>query len=218
MQLPVLSFAVLSSFFNRLLASRHQPLVALTKAQVRHQTHFCTCSIGTSWLLSGSSLKDKIPSLPSTINRISKNNILFSAMSPTEGASKEPPKAGVATPEELQKFVEEAGDRLVVVDVRNPDAVVEPGDQKSLQVGPLPNRDDNVRPKAIHVVWDRVAESMVVPPALLEDKDTPIITHCGGGGRGQMAKEYLEKEYRFTNVINGGGPKETACWNVYGEK
>jgi rhodanese-related sulfurtransferase len=47
------------------------------------------------------------------------------------------------------------------------------------------------------------------------DKDTPIITHCGGGGRGQKAKEYLEAN-GFTNVLNGGGPKETDCWNEFG--
>lgn len=32
-------------------------------------------------------------------------------------------KAGVASPEELKEFVQKAGEKLVVVDVRNPDAV-----------------------------------------------------------------------------------------------
>jgi len=31
------------------------------------------------------------------------------------------------------------------------------------------------------------------------------------GGRGQLAKEFLECN-GFTNVLNGGGPKETDCW------
>jgi hypothetical protein len=48
-------------------------------------------------------------------------------------------KAGVSSPEELKAFIAEAGNRLIVVDVRNPDASVEPGDQKSLQVAALPS-------------------------------------------------------------------------------
>lgn len=48
-------------------------------------------------------------------------------------------------------------------------------------------------------------------------KDTPIITHCGGGGRGQLAKEFLE-QHGFQNVLNGGGPKETDCWAEFGHK
>ena len=151
--------------------------------------------------------------------RIRFENGQFCSMSSTEDSSqKEAPKVGVASPDKVQKFVDEAGDRLVVIDVRNPNAEVEPGDQKSLQVGPLPDKDANVRPKAIHIVWDRAAASMAVPPSLLEDKTIPIITHCGGGGRGQLAKEYLEQQYGFTNVLNGGGPKETENWKVFGEK
>ena len=48
-------------------------------------------------------------------------------------------------------------------------------------------------------------------------KDTPIITYCGGGGRGQKANDYLESK-GYTNVLNGGGPKETDCWAEYGDK
>lgn len=44
-------------------------------------------------------------------------------------------KAGVATPEELRAFVQQAGDTLRVIDVRNPDATVEPGDQKFRRSG-----------------------------------------------------------------------------------
>ncbi len=121
-------------------------------------------------------------------------------------------KAGVSSPEELKQFVEEAGERLLVVDVRNPDATVEPGDQKSLAVAALPS--DTNRPQAVSLIYDRESKSMPLPDT---DKDTPIITHCGGGGRGQLAKDFL-MENGFTNVLNGGGPKETDCWNEFGDK
>lgn len=121
-------------------------------------------------------------------------------------------KPGVAEPDELKAFVEAAGDKLIVADVRNPDADVEPGDQKSLAVAPVPSED--VRPLGQHLIWDRNTKSMPLPDA---PKDTPIITHCGGGGRGQKAKDFLEAN-GFTNVLNGGGPKETDCWAEFGEK
>lgn len=65
---------------------------------------------------------------------------------------------------------------LCEVDVRNPDASKEPGDQKSLAVAGLPS--DNFRPQAVSLVYDRESGSMPLPQV---DKDTPIITHCGGG-------------------------------------
>jgi rhodanese-related sulfurtransferase len=121
-------------------------------------------------------------------------------------------KAGVSTPEELRDFVSKAGSKLLVVDVRNPDANVEPGDQKSLAVAPLPS--DTQRPQAVHLIYDRETGTMPLPEV---EKDTPIITHCGGGGRGQLAKEFL-MENGFINVLNGGGPKVTDCWNEFGSK
>jgi rhodanese-related sulfurtransferase len=126
------------------------------------------------------------------------------------------PKPGVASIEELTKLVDSAGDKLVVVDVRNPDAEKEPGDQKSLAVAPIPDPSGGVRPSALHLLWDRDSNSMPLPPDSVA-KDTPLITHCGGGGRGQKAKEFLESK-GYTNVLNGAGPKETELWNVYGEK
>ena len=48
-----------------------------------------------------------------------------------------------------------------------------------------------------------------------EFKDRAIITHCGGGGRGQKSKEWLEKE-GFTNVVNGGGPQVSELWDMFG--
>eukprot|EP01063_Lacrimia_lanifica_P012760 TRINITY_DN1945_c0_g1_i2.p2 TRINITY_DN1945_c0_g1~~TRINITY_DN1945_c0_g1_i2.p2 ORF type:complete len:148 (+),score=57.76 TRINITY_DN1945_c0_g1_i2:71-514(+) len=119
-------------------------------------------------------------------------------------------KAGVASPEELAAFVENAGAQLVVVDVRNPDAQAEPGDQKSLAVAGLPGAD---RPRAVHLIFDRSSKSMPLPDVA---KDTPIITHCGGGGRGQQAKDFL-LAHGFSNVLNGGGPKEKDCWAMFGK-
>ena len=121
-------------------------------------------------------------------------------------------KAGVASPEELKAFVAEAGDKLLVVDVRNPDADMEPGDQKSLAVAALPS--DSFRPQAVSLIWNRETNDMPVPDVA---KDTPIITHCGGGGRGQKAKDFLA-EKGFTNILNGGGPKEMDCWAEFGDK
>eukprot|EP00751_Fragilariopsis_kerguelensis_P004250 CAMPEP_0170812948 /NCGR_PEP_ID=MMETSP0733-20121128/36432_1 /TAXON_ID=186038 /ORGANISM="Fragilariopsis kerguelensis, Strain L26-C5" /LENGTH=135 /DNA_ID=CAMNT_0011169943 /DNA_START=883 /DNA_END=1290 /DNA_ORIENTATION=- len=132
-------------------------------------------------------------------------------------------KPGIASLEELTTFVNKAGTYLVVIDVRNPDATKEPGDQKSLAVAPLPISTTNSngvegvgRSSALHLIWDREAASMPLPPATIS-KNAPIITHCGGGGRGQKAKDYLESK-GYTNVVNGAGPKETELWKVYGEK
>ena len=122
-------------------------------------------------------------------------------------------KTGVLGPEELKAFIQQAGERLVVIDVRNPDSSVEPGDVKSIAVGPLPD-PPSIRPKALLLTYDRANNTMPLPTNL--DKDTPIITHCGGGGRGQLAKEFLEKA-GFANVVNGGGPKETENWALFGE-
>jgi rhodanese-related sulfurtransferase len=130
--------------------------------------------------------------------------------------AKETAKPGVATLEELRAFVETAGDTLVVLDVRNPDASVEPGDQKSLAVAPLPDPSNGVRPRALHLKYDRSTDTMPLPPPSIP-KDAPIVTHCGGGGRGQLAKLYLE-ENGYTNVLNGAGPRETDLWAVYGDK
>lgn len=125
-------------------------------------------------------------------------------------------KPGVASLEELQQLVDTAGDQLVVVDVRNPDAEAEAGDQKSLAVAGLPS--ETSRPQAVHAIWDRTTDSMPLEAFQDMPKDTPIITHCGGGGRGQKAKDYLQEKLGMTNVLNGAGPKETELWAVYGDK
>merc|ERR1712157_703436 len=110
-------------------------------------------------------------------------------------------------------FVQKAGDKLLIIDLRNPDAAIEPGDQKSIAVASLPSKE-GYRPKAINLIYNRKTNSMPLPDV---DKNTPIITHCGGGGRAQLGKEFLMSN-GFTNVLNGGGPKETDCWAEYGDK
>ena len=140
------------------------------------------------------------------------NMMSTSSSSSAESTKKKP---GVATPNELKNFVINAGSRLLVVDVRNPDVSVEPGDAKSLAVAGFPNKSTNFRNMAINIPWNRETVSMELPTGI--DYDTPIITHCGGGGRGQKAKEYLIRN-GYTNVLNGGGPKETECWAEYGLK
>lgn len=114
-----------------------------------------------------------------------------SSLSPRYFAS----KPGVATPEQLRQMVAAAGDRLVVLDVRNVDE-----DGPTFALGPLP--DSATRPLAYNAVWDRAAHRLETIPVALA-LDTPIITHCGSGGRGQKAKEYLESK-GYTNVLNGG--------------
>lgn len=118
----------------------------------------------------------------------------------------------VSSPEELKAFVAQAGDKLLVVDLRNPDSVVEPEDVKTFELSQLPT--ESHRPHAINLVWDRETNQMPLPAV---PKDTPIITHCGSGYRGQMAKAFLE-ESGFENVLNGGGPKKTNCWAEFGDK
>ena len=81
-------------------------------------------------------------------------------------------KAGVSSPEELKAFIAEAGEKLLVVDVRNPDASVEPGDLKSFAVAQLPS--GSYRPQAVSLVWDRDTNQMPLPSV---PKETPIITH-----------------------------------------
>ena len=88
-------------------------------------------------------------------------------------ATSEPRKAGVSSPTDLKEFVSSAGSSLLVVDVRHPDASVEPGDAKSLAVAGFPDKESNYRPNAINLPWSRESNSMEVPEV---DKDTPIIS------------------------------------------
>ena len=74
------------------------------------------------------------------------------------------------------------------------------------------------------MVYDREKSAMdlsLIPQEWIEaaggKEKVPVITHCGGGGRGQKAKEYLEAN-GFENVKNGGGPEDDECWAVFGAK
>ena len=130
-------------------------------------------------------------------------------------------KPGVASEAEFTAWMRNNKvEDVAVVDARNTDFVLEPGDEK---YGPggvnnIAGCDGVSRPRSVNLPYDRIAKNMdLVPlePLLTSGKDTPIVTHCGGGGRGQKAKVFLE-ENGFTNVINGGGPKETTLWNIFG--
>jgi len=123
-------------------------------------------------------------------------------------------KPGVSSPEELAAFVAAAGDALVVVDVRNTDFAVEPGDEKTHAKAPI---GDPARKAAVNIAYDRNANSMDLTLLAQTDKAAPIITHCGGGGRGQKGKDFLMAN-GFTNVMNGGGPEDDECWAVFGGK
>ena len=151
-------------------------------------------------------------------------------------------KVGVSSPTTLSSFVSLSSEplggvgrpRVVVVDVRNPDFSVEPGDEKTCGQAPLPppgrdgdddDDDDDeggYRPRSVNVPFDRkknVLNEALIPAKWIEEgggrENVSIITHCGGGGRGQKAKEYLESK-GFKNVVNGGGPEDEECWKVFG--
>ena len=86
---------------------------------------------------------------------------------------------------------------------------------------PITDCGTAARPNALNIPFDRAAGCL--PKDGLDaleaqaggDKDVPIVTHCGGGGRGQKAKDYL-LGLGYTNVVNGGGPKVTELWERFG--
>ena len=141
--------------------------------------------------------------------------LLFSSTS-----SVKPRKPGVATDEEMATFMAAACSPIIVVDTRNTDFSVEPGDEKwgsSDTHGPIAGtaHGSEARPTALNLTYDRKTKSMDLGPIKDLPKDAPIITHCGGGGRGQKGKDYLISQ-GYTNVINGGGPSVKELWNMYG--
>ena len=146
------------------------------------------------------------------------------AATPSSSSSDDARKPGVASNAEMRAFLEQNQDvsKIVIVDARNPDFSVEPSDELygSLR-GEFPIADCGTekRPNALNVPFDRTKKRL--SGANAEDilrtleKDRAIITHCGGGGRGQKSKEWLEKE-GFTNVVNGGGPQVKELWEMFG--
>ncbi len=126
-------------------------------------------------------------------------------------------KPGVAAPHEIADFVARAGSHLVVVDARGGDAV-----EPSAAGAPLPPAPG--RPRAISAPLNRATNSLdlqAIPQAWIDAaggrEKLFVITHCGGGGRGQKAKEFLLK-HGFNNVINGGGPEDKPCWDEFASK
>jgi len=132
-------------------------------------------------------------------------------------------KGGVASDEEFDAFVSKNdGKTIFVVDARNPDFSVEPDDETfggPSGSAPITDCGTAARPNALNIPFDRAAGCL--PKDGLDaleakgDKDVPIVTHCGGGGRGQKAKDYL-LGLGYTNVVNGGGPKVTELWERFG--
>eukprot|EP00618_Florenciella_parvula_P025316 CAMPEP_0119474456 /NCGR_PEP_ID=MMETSP1344-20130328/5705_1 /TAXON_ID=236787 /ORGANISM="Florenciella parvula, Strain CCMP2471" /LENGTH=196 /DNA_ID=CAMNT_0007507759 /DNA_START=27 /DNA_END=617 /DNA_ORIENTATION=+ len=132
-----------------------------------------------------------------------------------------PRKPGVASDEEMEAFfAANSSEEIVVIDARNTNFELEPDDARwdDASGAPMAACGTALRPRACNAPYDRAAKSMDLEglePLLTKGKDTPIITHCGGGGRGQKAKEYLIAE-GFTNVLNGGGPSVKANWEKFG--
>ena len=113
----------------------------------------------------------------------------------------------LATIDEVKEYVSKPN--VVIVDVRDATA---PSDIPVIAQAPLPS--SSYRPKAINLVWDRTNKALPPIPETIT-KDTPIITHCGGGSRGTLAQNYLQ-ELGYNNVINGGGPRVQELWDIFG--
>ena len=132
-------------------------------------------------------------------------------------------KPGVASDEEMHNFLKQNRDvsKITIIDTRNPDFQIEPSDELYGSANgkfPIADCGTEKRPNAINVPFDRTKKAPSgsnVNILTTFEKDRAIITHCGGGGRGQKSKEWLEKE-GFTNVINGGGPQVTELWDMFG--
>jgi len=132
-------------------------------------------------------------------------------------------KPGVASDDEFERFLSSnRGKTFVVLDARNSDFSVEPTDEQfggPRGSAPIADCGTSARPNAVNCAFDRSANALrdleVLEAKTSGDKSTPIITHCGGGGRGQKAKDYLISR-GYSNVINGGGPAVEALWKKFG--
>ena len=131
-------------------------------------------------------------------------------------------KPGVCSDDEFDAFLAaNKREAIVVVDARNPDFSVEADDEKfggPDGSAPIADCGTEKRPNAVNAAFDRVAKALpieIVDAKTKGDLATPIVTHCGGGGRGQKAKEFLEAK-GYTNVVNGGGPAVKELWDKFG--
>jgi rhodanese-related sulfurtransferase len=108
----------------------------------------------------------------------------------------------VLSPQEAQAKMQ-ADPSVVVVDVREPEDVKATGaipGAMNIPLGVLPLRADTELPENLR-------------DARLQDRSTPVITTCGGGGQAALAAKTL-KDMGFTNVsmVDGG----TRGWKAAG--
>jgi rhodanese-related sulfurtransferase len=108
----------------------------------------------------------------------------------------------VLSPQEAQAKMQ-ADPKVVVVDVREPEDVKATGaipGALNIPLGVLPLRADTELPENLR-------------EARLQDRSTPVITTCAGGGQAALAAKTL-KDMGFTNVsmVDGG----TRGWKAAG--
>eukprot|EP00656_Telonema_subtile_P001922 TRINITY_DN10833_c0_g1_i4.p1 TRINITY_DN10833_c0_g1~~TRINITY_DN10833_c0_g1_i4.p1 ORF type:complete len:147 (-),score=24.72 TRINITY_DN10833_c0_g1_i4:137-577(-) len=117
-------------------------------------------------------------------------------------------KPGIATIEVLSTLK-----ATLVLDVRDPNEVAAgKGGPPAAIKGSVncPLNIDGVgqreRPTSVDEFLLSLKENGVELP---QDLGAPIVTHCGGGGRGGRAAALL-RDLGFLNVHNGGGPRHIA--------
>ncbi len=102
----------------------------------------------------------------------------------------------VLAPRDAQKRVQDNPNTLVI-DVRQADEIASTGavpGSLNIPLGVLPLKADTELPEALR-------------EPRLQDRSTPVITTCGGGGQAALAAKTL-KEMGFTNVaIMDGGTR-----------
>ena len=128
-------------------------------------------------------------------------------------------KPGVATNAEMDAFLATHDvNTIIVLDARSTDLAAEPEDARwdEASGAPVTACGTPARPQAMNLPYDRSNKKLDLADLDGVPKDTPVITHCGGGGRGQKAKDFLISQ-GFTNVLNGGGPSVKDNWDKFGQ-
>ena len=112
-----------------------------------------------------------------------------------------------ASPDELRAA---PVDTALVIDVRD-DAELEKEGAVVIEGSVhVPLNKDGRKQSDDPTTMDEFAAKCTAAGALPDDKNAPIITHCGRGGRGQKAKVLLT-EMGYTQVINGGNAEYIAA-------
>lgn len=109
----------------------------------------------------------------------------------------------MATEDELQLQMKQLP---LVVDVRDP---VEREDTSRATVPAsvnIPLNMDGLKQSQRSTTLEEFKQKLDASGALPSNKSSPIVTHCGSGGRGAKAQQFL-KELGYTNVLNGGTPE-----------